>query len=66
MISQQPRIVEQAGGVPPLVQGFEARPDRAGPRAQRWLMWPNTKQRDQNGPFRGAIKETQTVHRVTA
>src|SRR5258705_6332891 len=47
--------------VPPLVQWFEVRQDRAGPRAQRWLMWPNTKQTDQNCPFRVAIHETQTL-----
>src|SRR5258707_6588986 len=52
--------------VPPLVQGFEVRQDRAGPRAQRWLMWPNTKQTDQNCPFGARSKKRKTVHRVLA
>jgi hypothetical protein len=51
---------------PALGAGVEARQDRAGPRARRWLPWPNTKQGDQNCPFRGAIQETQNCPQVLA
>jgi hypothetical protein len=52
--------------VPPLVQGFEVRQDRAGPRAQRWLMWPNTNKLIKTVRSGARSKKRKTVHRVLA